>query len=396
MRVAIMGVDGYLGWSLAQYLASYGHVIGGMDAYLRRDWVAEVGSHSATPIAKMTERLDAFYQVFGKSLRFVRGDITEYEKVKEFLRGFKPDCIVHLAEMPSAPYSMISANHCTWTHANNLAGTINLLYIMKEEFPECHLLKLGTMGEYGTPNVAIPEGFFDIAYRGRTDTLPFPRQPGSWYHCTKVHDSVNIHLACKLWGLRSTDIMQGVVYGVTLPEMLTDPRLLTRFDFDEAFGTAINRFVAQALVGVPLTPYGKGRQARGFLPLCDSMQCFRLAIENPPEQGEYRVLNQFEDVYFLDELANMVAHEANEVGYSDIKAEVANIENPRLEAEEHYYNPDRKKLLDLGYKPNGDIRGTIRSMLCTVAEYMYRINSHKHVLIPKIRWDGTKDTCQRL
>jgi len=291
---------------------------------------------------------------------------------------------------------MISADHCSWTHTNNLTGTINILYVMKEYFPMCHLLKLGTMGEYGTPNVAIPEGFFEIAYRGRVDNLPFPRQPGSWYHCTKVHDSVNIQLACKLWGLRSTDIMQGVVYGVSIPDMKGKKELHTRFDFDEAFGTAINRFVAQALVGVPLTPYGKGRQARGFLPLCDSMQCFRLAIENPPMCGEYRVLNQFEEVYYLDELASLVADEANNSSYVSFEATVANVENPRMEEEEHYYNPDREKLLKLGYKPLGNLSGTIRSMFCDLNIHKSRIESHKHLLIPSIRWDGRLERCKAL
>jgi len=297
MRVFIAGVDGYLGWSLAQHLTARGHEVAGCDCYLRRDWVAETGSQSATPIARMTERLQAFRERYGRNLRFIRGNLTDYRFVWNFLRSFKPEAIVHLGEMPSAPFSMIDIDHCVLTQANNIIGTLNILHAMRDACPDAHLVKLGTMGEYGTPNVDIPEGFFEIEYRGRKDRLPFPRQAGSWYHQTKVHDSDNVMMACRIWGLRSTDVMQGVVYGTRIDEMGDDERLLTRFDFDQCFGTAINRFCAMAVAGVPIMPYGKGRQKRGFLPLRDSMQCLAIAIENPPEPGEYRVFNQFEEVY---------------------------------------------------------------------------------------------------
>jgi len=313
MKVFIAGVDGYLGWSLAQYLVVRGHEVAGCDNYFRRDWVAEMGSQSATPIRRMTERLQAFRENFGTNLQFIRGDVTDYNFVWNFFRAFQPEAIVHLAENPSAPYSMIDVHHCVFTQVNNITGTLNILHAMRDVCPHAHLVKLGTMGEYGTPNIDIPEGFFEIEYRGRKDTLPFPRQAGSWYHQTKVHDSNNIMMACKIWGLRSTDIMQGVVYGTRIDEMGNDERLLTRFDFDQCFGTAINRFCAQAVIGHPLTPYGKGHQKRGFLPLRDSMQCLTIAIENPPKKGEYRVFNQFEEVYDLYELAIKVQKVGNGV-----------------------------------------------------------------------------------
>jgi len=387
VRVFIAGVDGYLGWPLAMYLAARGHEVGGVDCYLRRDWVAEMGSQSATPIARMTDRLQAFRENFQANLQFVRGNITDYHFVWNLMRSFEPEAIVHLAEMPSAPYSMIDVQHCAFTHTNNLLGTINILHAMRDVCSDAHLVKLGTMGEYGTPNVDIPEGFFEIEYRGKKDTLPFPRQAGSWYHQTKVHDSNNIMMACRIWGLRSTDIMQGVVFGTRIDEMGDDERLVTRFDFDQCFGTAVNRYCVQAVIGMPLTPYGKGHQRRGFLSLRDSMQCLTLAIENPPERGEYRVFNQFEEVYDLTEMAHKVRKVAGGLG---LKVEVVNVENPRVELEEHYYNPDHQRLLQLGYQPTSDIEAEIEIMLQDLIKYGHRIQARAHALTPDIRWDGSR------
>jgi len=403
MRIFIAGIDGYLGWTLALYLANRGHDVGGADLGLRRQWVEEMGSHSAIPIAGMEKRLNAFKVKFGKRLKFYKGDLTDYVFLSESLHDFKPDAIVHLGEMPSAPYSMIDVHHATWTHTNNLNGTLNMLFAMRDHFPDCHLLKLGTMGEFGTPNVVIPEGDFEVEYRGRKDKLPFPRQPGSYYHCTKVHDSVNVRSACKWWGLRSTDVMQGVVYGTRINEMFWDSAvsedlvaddagivadLRTRFDFDATFGTAINRFCAQAVIGVPITPYGKGHQRRGFLPLQDSMQCLTLALENPPEKGEYRVFNQFEEVYDVTQLAEAVVFAAKKRG---IEAKVRNMCNPRMEAEKHYYNPDHQRLLDLGYKPTGDMHGELTGMVDDLYMHRSRIEAKSETLVPDVRWDGSRE-----
>ncbi len=393
MRVLIAGVDGYLGWTLAQYLTKRGHEIAGCDMYYRRDWVAEMGSQSATPIRRMTERLLAYSENFGKSLIFRLGDTCDYSVCSDLLRSFKPEVIVHLAEMPSAPYSMIDVRHAVFTQTNNIMGTLNLLHAMRDECPDAHLVKLGTMGEYGTPNLDIPEGFFEIEYRGRKDTLPFPRQAGSWYHQTKVHDTNNIMLACKIWRLRSTDIMQGVVYGTRVDEMGDDERLLTRFDYDQCFGTAINRFCVQATLGQPITPFGKGHQKRGFLPLRDSMQCFTIAIENPPEPGEYRVFNQFEEVYDITELAEKVKKVAGEMG---LKAEIRNLVNPRQEAEQHYYNPDHQRLLDLGYVPTTDMEGELKIIFADLIKYRSRTATHAHALWPDIRWDGSREKVEYL
>jgi UDP-sulfoquinovose synthase len=393
MRVLIAGVDGYLGWPLALTLAAEGHEVGGIDAYYRRDWVAEMGSQSATPIRRMTERLQAFHDAFGESLDFRRGDLRDYNVVLNLVRAFEPEAIVHLGEQPSAPYSMVDVQHAVYTQTNNVVGTLNLLFAMREACPRAHLVKLGTMGEYGTPNIDIPEGFFTIEYRGRTDTLPFPRQAGSWYHQSKVHDSHNVAMACRIWGLRSTDIMQGVVYGTRVDAMGEDERLVTRFDFDQCFGTAINRFCAQAVIGQPLTPYGKGGQRRGFLPLRDSVQCLFLALTNPPKDGEYRVFNQFEETYSVYDLAEKVKKVGDQLG---LGVEIRATENPRIEKEEHYYQPDREHLMRLGYRPTQDMEGEIKIVLGDLIRYRDRVAARKRALLPDIRWDGRRQKVRYL
>ncbi len=393
MRIFIAGIDGYLGWPLALTLGGMGYNVGGCDLLLRRQWVEELGSWSAIPISPIEERLQAFKETYGRPLQYKEADLRDYDAVLGMLREFQPDAVVHLGECPSAPYSMMDVEHTTFVQTNNIVGTLNILYAMKETCPTAHLVKLGTMGEYGTPNVDIPEGFFTVEYRGRSDTLPFPRQAGSWYHLSKVHDSHNIMLACRIWGLRSTDIMQGVVFGTRIHQMDDDPRLLTRLDFDQCFGTAVNRFCSQAVIGHPLTLFGKGQQRRGFLPLRDSMQCLALAIENPPEPGEYRVFNQFEEVYRVDELAEKVRSAGSHLG---LEVEIQRIENLRMEAEEHYYNPDHQHLLDLGYSPTQDVGSELTIMLRDLMTYRDRVEAKSDVLIPNIRWDGTRRWSSKL
>ncbi|MBU0756391.1 MAG: GDP-mannose 4,6-dehydratase, partial [Planctomycetes bacterium] len=345
------------------------------------------GSHSAIPIEKMSERLLSYRENMGQNLRFFKGDLLDYNFVINAYKTFKPETIVYLGEMPSAPYSMMDVHHSVYTQQNNIIGTLVTLYAIKEACPDCHLVKLGTMGEYGTPNVDIPEGFFEIDYRGRKDKMIFPRKANSWYHLTKVHDTHNVEFACRIWHLRSTDIMQGVVYGTYIDEMGEDPRMRTRFDFDQGFGTAINRFCAQAVIGLPLTPFGKGHQKRGFLPLRDSMQCLTLAIDHPPEPGEYRTFNQFEEVYDITELAKKVCRVGSEMNL-DVK--IKNVENPRMEKEEHYYNPDHQHLLDLGYKPTSNMESELKIMFRDLIPNAARIEARKESVFPDIRWDGSR------
>lgn len=387
MKIFIAGVDGYLGWSLAQHLTLRGHTVGGADILFRRQWVEEMNSWSATPICSMEERLAAFQECYGTELRFWEGDLRDHTFVENILREFKPQAIVQLGECPSAPYSMIDVGHTVFVQTNNIVSTFNLLYAMRDICPEAHLVKLGTMGEYGTPGVDIPEGFFEMEFRGRRARLPFPRSAGSWYHWSKVHGSNNVMFACKIWGLRATDVMQGVVFGTRIHGMEEDERLMTRVDFDQAFGTAINRFCCQAVIGHPLTLFGKGHQRRGFLPLGDSMQCLTLALENPPADGEYRVFNQFQEVYDLTELACKVQRVAAVLG---LHVTMENLENPRIEAEEHYYRADHQHLVDLGYRSAHNAETEIKIMLQDLLPFRDRILRKRHVLIPDIRWDGAR------
>ncbi|MCH9015932.1 MAG: NAD-dependent epimerase/dehydratase family protein [Gemmatimonadetes bacterium] len=388
MRIFIAGVDGYLGWALAQHLIARGHDVAGADTFFRRQWVEEMGSWSATPIGSMKERLQALKKHCGKELLFWEGDLRNYGFVEKIFRDFQPDAIVHFGECPSAPYSMIDVDHAVFVQTNNITTTFNLLFAVRDIRPDAHLVKLGTMGEYGTPNLEIPEGFFEIEYRGRKDRLPFPRQAGSWYHWSKVHGSNNIMFASKIWNLRATDIMQGVVFGTRIDDMGNDALLLTRLDFDQAFGTAVNRFCCQAVIGHPLTLFGKGYQRRGFLPLRDSMQCLTLSLENPPESGEYRVFNQFEEVYNVTELASKVANAAAALG---LDVEARNLENPRKELEDHYYQPEHKHLLRLGYQPTHDVEAEMRIMIEDLMGYRDRIEAKKAVLIPDVWWDGRRE-----
>lgn len=385
MKILITGIDGYIGWSLAQHLAQKGHHLSGIDQQIRRKAVAEVGSHSATPIASIEQRLQAFSTAYQQPIDYHHADLTDYDSLLTILRQLQPDTIVHLAEIPSAPYSMIDAKHAALTQHNNVIGTLNLLYAMLEACPTAHLVKLGTMGEYGTPNIDIPEGTIEIAHNGRKDSFPFPKQAGSWYHWSKVHDSNNIMFACRTWGLRSTDIMQGVVFGVQHTPTIANAALCTRFDFDQCFGTIINRFCAQAIIEHPLTIFGSGQQKRSFIPLKDAMQCLTLVIDNPPETGEYRVLNQFQQVYALKQLAQYVQQAAQSLG---LASKIGYLENPRSEMSQHYFNPCHDKLLALGYQPSHDIEEQLYTMLQQLQPYRDRIWERRQTIIPDIVWQG--------
>jgi UDP-sulfoquinovose synthase len=382
MKVLITGVDGYSGWPLALHLLARGHDVVGVDNFVTRRRVREVGSWSATPIPSFARRQSAVKAILGKELRFHRGDLERYDFTRRVLAEERPDAIVHLAEQRSAPYSMIDVHHAVSTQVGNLTGTLHLLYAMRESCPEAHLVKMGTMGEYGTPNVDIPEGFFEIEYRGRTDRLPFPRQAGSWYHWSKVFDSGDVMFASRIWKIRATDVMQGVIYGIRTPE-ITDPRLLTRFDFDETWGTALNRFIAQAVLGLPITPYGKGDQKRGFIALEDSMQSLRLAVENPPEAGEYRVWNQFDAAYSVNELADHTARVATELG---LHPTIEHPPNPRVEAESHYYEPIHDRLAAVGYRRSRELPDVIREIFRDLQRYRRRLEARRHVVQPAVRW----------
>ena len=259
-RVMVIGGDGYCGWATALHLSNKGYDVAIVDSLIRRLFDHQLGLDSLTPISSIQNRIRLWKSLTGKSIELYIGDICDFEFLSETFKSFEPDAVVHFGEQRSAPYSMIDRSRAVFTQQNNVIGTLNVLFAIKEFREQCHLVKLGTMGEYGTPNIDIEEGCITITHNGRTDTLPYPKQASSFYHLSKVHDSHNISFTCKAWGIRATDLNQGVVYGVRTDETAMHEELHNRFDYDGIFGTALNRFCVQAAVGHPLTVYGKGGQ----------------------------------------------------------------------------------------------------------------------------------------
>jgi UDP-sulfoquinovose synthase len=381
MRVLVIGGDGYCGWATALHLSNRGYEVGILDSLVRRYWDLQLGCDTLTPIAPISHRIQRWQDLTGKSIDLFVGDINNYDFLIQSLRQFQPDTIVHFGEQRSAPFSMIDREHAVLTQVNNVVGNLNILYAMKEEFPEAHLVKLGTMGEYGTPNIDIEEGYITIEHNGRKDTLPYPKQPGSMYHLSKVHDSHNIHFACRMWGLKATDLNQGVVYGVLTEETGMDEMLINRLDYDGVFGTALNRFCIQAAIGHPLTVYGKGGQTRGFLDIRDTVRCLELAIANPAQSGEFRVFNQFTELFSVGDLALMVKKAGSALG---LNVEINNLDNPRIELEEHYFKAKNTKLLDLGLQPHYLSDSLLDSLLNFATKYKNRVDMN-HIL-PKVTW----------
>lgn len=381
MKVLVIGGDGYCGWATALYLSNRGYEVAILDSLVRRHWDNELGLETLTPIAPIQQRLQRWQDLTGKSIDLFIGDITNYEFLKQVLHQFEPNALVHFGEQRSAPFSMIDREHAVLTQVNNVVGTLNLLYAMREDFPDCHMVKLGTMGEYGTPNIDIEEGFITIEHNGRKDTLPYPKQPGSMYHLSKVHDSHNINFACRTWGLRATDLNQGIVYGVLTEETGMDEMLINRLDYDGVFGTALNRFCIQAAIAHPLTVYGKGGQTRGFLDIRDTVRCIELAIANPANPGEFRVFNQFTELFSIGDLALMVKKAGNAIG---LNVDINHLDNPRVEREEHYFNAKNTKLLDLGLQPHYLSDSLLDSLLNFAVKYQQRVD-HKQIL-PKVSW----------
>ena len=381
MKVLVIGGDGYCGWATALHLSNRGYEVAILDNLIRRHWDAKLGVDTLTPIAPIQKRIDYWKAKSGKSIDLFIGDITDYDFLIKTLRQFEPGAIVHFGEQRSAPYSMIDREHAVMTQVNNVVGTLNILYGMKEDFPDCHLVKLGTMGEYGTPNIDIEEGYITIEHNGRKDTLPYPKQPGSFYHLSKVHDSHNIHFACKIWGIRATDLNQGIVYGVLTEETGMDEILINRLDYDGVFGTALNRFCIQAAIGHPLTVYGKGGQTRGLLDIRDTVRCIELAIANPADPGQFRVFNQFTELFSVQDLAMKVKVAGNTMG---LNVEIDHIENPRVELESHYFNAKNTKLLDLGLEPHYLSDSLLDSLLNFATKYKNRVD--KQQILPKVSW----------
>jgi len=381
MRVLILGGDGYLGWPTALRFSARGHEVAVVDDFSRRRWHEEAGTGSLTPIADLEQRIATWKQLSGEEIRSFIGSVQDGDFLEGVVAEIRPEAVVHYGQQASAPYSMASREKAVETQHANVIGNLNLLFSIRDHVPDCHLVKLGTMGEYGQPEIDIEEGYIEIEHKGRKDTLPFPKLPASLYHCSKVHDSTNIHFACRTWGLRATDLNQGVVYGVETEETARDERLITRFDYDEVFGTVLNRFCLQAVIGHPLTVYGAGTQTRGFLNIRDTLACVELAAMNPAEAGEFRVFNQFTEQFSVLELAGLVKHAGAHLGYS---VEIQHCDNPRVEKEEHYYNAIHTKLLDLGLEPTLLGEELVESMIHAIERYKDRVIESS--IDPRTRW----------
>jgi UDP-sulfoquinovose synthase len=386
VRILILGGDGYLGWPQALYLSQKGHEVAVFDNFVRRQFDLKHGFDSLVPIQTLHRRVERWAQLTGKQIVNFHGDTTDYNSLSRTVQEFQPEAIVHFAEQRAAPYSMIDREHAVYTQYNNVIGTLNVLYAIKDYMPSCHLVKLGTMGEYGTPNIDIEEGFIEIHHKGRSDVLPFPKQPGSFYHLSKVHDSHNIMFCCKVWGIRSTDLNQGIVYGVDTYETAIDPLLATRFDYDQIYGTALNRFCMQAAVGHPITVYGRGGQTRGYINIKDTVRCIELAIESQPVAGEYRVFNQITERFSINDLAQRVQRVAADMG---LRVQCETVPNPRVEAEEHYYNATHTKLLDLGLEPHLLDDAEIERMISLTLEYQDRVDPRQ--IAPTVNWRETEN-----
>ncbi len=380
-RILVLGGDGYLGWPTAMAFSRAGHRVAVVDNFAKRHWELEIGVRPLLPILTLHERVRAWREVTGLEIELHVGDLTDYAFVESVFRSFRPDAVVHYGEQPSAPYSMIDVRTATYTQANNVVGTLNVLFAIRDITPETHLVKLGTMGEYGTPNIDIEEGYLTVTHNGREHTFLYPKTPGSLYHLTKVHDSHNIHFACRIWGLSATDLNQGVVYGIETDETALDPRLATSFHYDEVFGTALNRFVVQAVVGHPLTVYGEGGQTRGYLNIRDTIQCVGLAVANPAEAGELRVFNQFTELFSVMDLAERVRDAAAHLGREVV---IESIRNPRKEAERHYYNAKHTKLLELGLQPRFLSEELIDTMIDTIDRNKELVN--RDVILQGVTW----------
>lgn len=380
-KVMVIGGDGYCGWATALHLSNKNYEVAIVDNLVRRHFDDQLGLDSLTPISSIHNRIRCWKTITGRDILLHIGDICDFEFLSEAFKSFEPDAVVHFGEQRSAPYSMIDRTRAVFTQHNNVIGTLNVLFAIKEFRDECHLVKLGTMGEYGTPNIDIEEGYITITHNGRTDTLPYPKQASSFYHLSKVHDSHNIAFTCKAWGIRATDLNQGVVYGVQTDETALDDVLCNRFDYDAIFGTALNRFCVQAAVGHPLTVYGKGGQTRGYLDIRDTVQCVELAIANPAQRGEFRVFNQFTEQFSVNELAALVTKAGQQLG---LEVQTVTVPNPRVEAEEHYYNAKHTKLIELGLQPHLLSDSLLDSLLNFAINFKDRVDTKQ--IMPSVSW----------
>jgi UDP-sulfoquinovose synthase len=387
MQILVLGGDGYLGWPTALHLSALGHEVAVNDNFARRGYDEEMGVESLVPIATLEDRITAWTDVSGKQIKSYVGDLCDPAFVHQMIRDFRPDTIVHFAEQRAAPYSMISQAHAVYTQTNNVVGNLNVMYAIADIDRDIHLVKLGTMGEYGQPNIDIEEGWIEIEHKGRKDRMIYPKRPGSFYHCSKVHDSVNLEFGCRIWGMRVTDLNQGVVYGAETEQTKLDPRLATRFDYDAVFGTVLNRFIIQAVLGLPLSVYGNGSQTRGMINIVDTVECIRIASETPADPGEFRVFNQMTESKSINEIAETVANEFPG------EAKIEHVDNPRVEIYDHYYNVVHTALEGLGLQPTLLSMALIDHMFEVVERHRDRVDLA--AVGPTVKWAATTSELPR-
>ena len=393
-NILILGGDGYLGWPTAMRFSQRGHSVTVVDNYLRRNACVELDAGMLYPVPSLIERAKIWQEATGKTIKVVIADLSEPVAMRSLFNGSAtirfpadtscdttPDCVVHYAEQPSAPFSLMSFDKADITISNNLRVTNNLMWAVKDFAPSCHIIKLGTMGEYGTPNIDIEEGWLEVEHKGRSDKFLFPRQAGSIYHTTKVMDTDLLWFGVRMWGLKVTDLMQGPVYGLETDEMQLDERLATLFNYDEIFGTIVNRFIVRAVVNYPLTVYGKGGQTRGYLNIKDTLQCIEKSFESPADPGELRIFNQIVETFSVNELAELIKNAGQSRGHD---VTVQRMTNPRKEAEEHYYNPTYQGLQDIGLEPNFLTPKVLDGLFKTVEKHKNNIRTD--VIFNGISW----------
>ena len=393
-HVLILGGDGYLGWPTAMYFSQRGYDVTVVDNYFRRNACTELDVGMLYPVPSLMERAKIWYELTGKEIKVVIGDLSDPEIMRSFFSGRVeyswavdkkftgiPETVMHYAEQPSAPYSLINYKYANITLTNNLLVTNNLIFALRDFSRGTHVVHIGTMGEYGTPNIDIEEGWLEIEHKGRKDKFLYPRQASSLYHTTKIMDTDLMWFGVRMWDLRITDLMQGPVYGIETPESVVNHRLRTIFNYDEIFGTILNRFIVQALVDYPLTVYGKGGQTRGYLNINDTLQCVHMSEKAPAQQGELRIFNQIMETFSVNQLADKVQQVGKALGY-DVK--INHMENPRKEAEEHYYNPTYQGLVEIGVKPHY-LTDEVMTGMFKAAE-KYKKNIRKDVIFRGIKW----------
>ncbi|WP_319526435.1 NAD-dependent epimerase/dehydratase family protein [uncultured Desulfosarcina sp.] len=381
MKILVLGGDGYLGWPTAMNLTAHGHEVAVVDNYLRRNICREEDCEPLYEVPNLNSRVRQWKRQSGYKIQIFIGDLCQWDFMETVFRSFEPEAIVHYAEQPSAPYSMLNRNAATLTLKNNLDVTANVIFAVREFSPQAHIVKIGTMGEYGTPNIDIEEGWIDIEHKGRSQKFLYPRQASSLYHTTKIMDTDLLWFYVRMWDLRVTDLMQGPVYGIHTDETNDDPQLLPFFNYDELFGTVLNRFIVQAVADYPLTVFGKGGQTRGYLNIKDTLQCVRLSLEKSADPGELRIFNQLVETFSVNDLAQRVKDAGSGFG---LNVQIKSVENPRKEAEDHYYNPAHTGLLELGLEPNYLSEEVLGKMIETVLRHKDNIN--RDAIFRGVKW----------